>query len=183
MPPKRKVTKRKLKRSVQTQQPAVNAAGIGLGAGLGAGLGTASGIMRAKKTEKRIPGVISDMTNRANDKTRRYTALGNDYARWESEANQKAYSGTTGRDEARFQRENAKSYGDRKLGFRKDVQSMEDSGALTRRGNRLTLERRLRNAPQVASARTKKRAIKGGAAGAALSLIAQLVAAEMRKKK
>ena len=175
--------KNRRSRSVAPQNSGMNPLLVALGAGAGAAGGAAMGRRAANKTKARIPGVATKMANRSiNDFTNANTAAAN-AAQQERLHNERAYSGATGRDESRFQRRLAASYGDDKLAYRKKASDIESSRRMEPSQNKQTINQRLRKAPKVAAARTRKYTGRGAAAGGALAVLAQLVAAEMSKKK
>ena len=170
-------------RSVAPQNSGMNPLLVALGAGAGAAGGAAMGRRAANKTKARIPGVATKMANKSiNDYNNARVSAAN-AAQQERVANDRAYSGATGRDESRFQRRLGASWGEDKLAARKRMEEIESSRKMEPSQNKQTINQRLRRAPKVAAARTKKYAGRAGAAGGALAVLAQLVAAEMSKKK
>ena len=214
MPPKRKVTKRRLKRSLPPQQSSgVNPLGIGLGAAIGAGVGrygagvqakrkVAAGSSRAyaRDTEKYANGRYQKMDQNErvmsaseavyNDEYRKMPRA-NDGALERFKTNDKANrtSPSYKKEDGYVDYDRAESDARRTSGLSKKGQAAyEDKKYRKGEGIRQKVNNQAGGLYDDAVAmRTKRKAGKytraGGAAGAALSLIAQLVAAEMRKKK
>lgn len=179
----RKTTMRK-KKTVSQQSGGMNPLLVALGAaGAGAAGGAAMGRRAANKTKARIPGAAARVAGKATERFNRANSVAADYARYERNAEDKAYSGRTGRDESEFQRRMAREYRVNKEANQKIASDVESGGRMDPAKTRKIINRKLGRAPEVALKRTRKYTGRGAAAGGALAVLAQLVAAEMSKKK
>lgn len=154
---------------------------VGMGVAGGALVGMGLGVRRGNATKKRIPKVATKMANRNIDRFNNFNNAAISNAQFERAAIDKAYSGTTGRDESRFQKTMGNRYGEDKLANRAQAAELESSGKMTPSRNKQIISQKLRRAPKVAANRTKKYARRGAAAGGAIALLASLVAKELSK--
>lgn len=177
--------KRKTKRQSPPpgERASVNPLLVALGVGAGAAGGAGMGMRKANKTKSRIPVVASRISQNSIDAFNTANNRGANYARYERAADDKAYAGTTNSKDAAFYRQEARENRILKEKNKAIAQDIDVSGRMVPSNNKKTISRKLGRTPEVALTRTKKYAKRGGAAGGALAVLAQLVAAEMSKKK
>lgn len=178
----RKTTVRK-KKTVSQQGGGVNPLLVALGAGAGAAGGAGMGMRKANKTKARIPVAASKIAQNSIDAFNTANNRGANYGRYEAAADDKAYAGTTNAKDSAFYRQEARENRILKEKNKQLAAEISASGRMVPSTNKKIINRKLNRAPEVALSRTKKYAKRGGAAGGALAVLAQLVAAEMSKKK
>ena len=184
--PKRKVRR---SRSVAPQNSGVNPLLVALGAGAGVAGGAGMAVRKTIAQKKRIPDVAENVSSRAKDKFNSLNAQRAGALRAADDADNMGLGYARSND--RFSRGNStRQYGNafdergRAEKLRWDAEKLKNSGKMDPSQSARTVKSRLgAMKPKAALSKAKKYAKRGGIAGGALAVLAQLVAAEMSKKK
>jgi len=175
--------------------------GVGLGAGLGAGIGRTVGGYRGRANAvesmrqdvRRTPVVSEQINNAVDEYSLEYDSMprvknGNKIVTY-NQILKETGNATLARQRSGMSKDDVRKYSAKRraketlAGFRADQRRGKEWGGNGPELNDVMGAATSLRKKRMGAAGKRSGAIKGGAAGAALSLIAQLVAAEMRKKK
>jgi hypothetical protein len=196
---KRKVVKRR--KQPAPQQGGVNPLGVGLGAGIGAGIGRTVGGYRGRaqavesmrQDVRRTPVAAEQIKNAVDEYEFEYGSMprvknANKIVTY-NQILKETGNATLARQRSGMSKEDVRLYNSKRRaketlgGFRNQQRYAKEWNSGGPELNDVMGAATNLRKKRMGAAGKRSGAIKGGAAGAALSLIAQLVATEMRKKK